>query len=144
MARGDVTLERSRLRNLSTAHLRRMPDQELVDRVRPFAAPGRDPELVAALVPALRGVHTLTEAADLIACVASQPAHRPLPEMAAIRSRYPEHLSEAEARDLVDELRREGVPLKEARLALTGRDHGPELWAVLAALPRDEAMRRAA
>jgi hypothetical protein len=30
------------------------------------------------------------------------------------------------------------------RLALTGRERGPELWAVIAALPRDELLRRAA
>ena len=28
------------------------------------------------------------------------------------------------------------------RLALTGRERGPELWTVLAALPRAEALRR--
>jgi len=44
----------------------------------------------------------------------------------------------------VDELRSSGVRLRDARVALTGRERGPELWAVLAALPRDEAIRRAA
>ena len=34
------------------------------------------------------------------------------------------------------------MPLRQARLALTGRDRGPELWAVFAALPRDEAIRQ--
>jgi glutamyl-tRNA synthetase len=144
MARGDIILEDSRLRHLAAAHLRGLPDEELVARVMPFTALGTDPRLVTSLAPALGGVHTLAEAADLVACVASQPVHRPLPEMAAIRGRYPERLSEPEARELVDELRRAGVPLKEARLALTGRERGPELWAVLAALPRDEAIRRAA
>ena len=33
--------------------------------------------------------------------------------------------------------------LKAVRLALTGRERGPELWAVIAALPRDELLRRA-
>jgi hypothetical protein len=28
------------------------------------------------------------------------------------------------------------------RIALTGKERGPELWAVIAALPRDEALRR--
>jgi hypothetical protein len=36
------------------------------------------------------------------------------------------------------------VSLRDARISLTGRERGPELWAVLAALPRDEAIRRAA
>ena len=33
--------------------------------------------------------------------------------------------------------------LRTLRVALTGAPRGPELWAVLAALPRDEALRRA-
>ena len=32
--------------------------------------------------------------------------------------------------------------LKSVRLALTGRERGPELKAVIAALPRDELLRR--
>ena len=44
---------------------------------------------------------------------------------------------------MVDELRRREIPLRQARLALTGRPRGPELWSVLVALPRDEAIRRA-
>ena len=33
-------------------------------------------------------------------------------------------------------------PARALRLALTGRERGPELWAILAALPRDETLRR--
>jgi hypothetical protein len=109
-----------------------------------FAPAGTDPALVAALAPALRGAHTLREAADLVACVAEPPSRHPLPELASVRAGYPDNLSEGDARRLVDELRQRGVPLREARVALTGRERGPELWAVLAALPRDEAIRRAA
>src|SRR6478735_7369070 len=97
-----------------------------------------------AMVPALRGAHTLAEAGDLVACVTEAPLQHPLPELATIRERYPDRLSEQDARALVDELRSAGVPLRDARMALTGREQGPELWAVLAALPRDEAIRRAA
>jgi lysyl-tRNA synthetase class I len=32
--------------------------------------------------------------------------------------------------------------LKALRLALTGREQGPELAAIVAALPRDETLRR--
>jgi hypothetical protein len=46
------------------------------------------------------------------------------------------------ARAIVRELKAVGGDLKALRLALTGRDRGPELWSVLAALPRDEALRR--
>jgi hypothetical protein len=96
------------------------------------------------MAPALRGAHTLAEAGDLVACVTEPPLQHSLPELATIRERYPDRLSEQDARALVDELRSAGVPLREARMALTGRERGPELWAVLAALPRDEAIRRAA
>ena len=44
----------------------------------------------------------------------------------------------------MDELRRRNIPLRQARVTLTGRERGPELWAVLAAIPRDEVIRRAA
>jgi hypothetical protein len=43
----------------------------------------------------------------------------------------------------VRELKAVGGDLHALRLALTGRDRGPELWTVVAALPRDEALRRA-
>ena len=108
LARGEVVLESKRLRSLSTAHISRLEED------------------------------------DLVACVTEAPLQHSLPELATIRERYPDRLSEQDARALVDELRSAGVPLREARMALTGRERGPELWAVLAALPRDEAIRRAA
>ena len=45
---------------------------------------------------------------------------------------------------MIRELKAVGGDLRALRLALTGRDRGPELWAVLRALPRDEALRRVA
>jgi hypothetical protein len=45
-------------------------------------------------------------------------------------------------RAIVRELKAVGGDLRALRLALTGRERGPELWAVIAALPRDEALRR--
>src|SRR5216683_2246937 len=50
------------------------------------------------------------------------------------------------ARDLAEarELKAVGGDLKAVRLALTGQERGPELWAVIAALPQDELLRRAA
>jgi hypothetical protein len=99
---------------------------------------------VRALEPALRGVHNLAEAVELVECVLVTPEPEPLPELARIRAGFPERLDEQQARALVDELRRAQVPLRQARRSLTGRERGPELWAVIAALPRDEAIRRAA
>src|SRR6476646_9354282 len=144
LARGEVVLESKRLRSLSTAHISRLGQNDLVARVLEFAPAGTEPQLVAAMAPALRGAHTLAEAGDLVACVTEAPLQHPLPELATIRERYPDRLSEQDARALVDELRSAGVPLRDARMTLTGRERGPELWAVLAALPRDEAIRRAA
>ena len=46
------------------------------------------------------------------------------------------------AKDIVRELKAVGGDLRALRLALTGRERGPELWAVIAALPSDEALRR--
>ena len=145
LARGEVRLDPGRLRSLAASHLSRLLDAELAAAVLPFCAPGTPAAAVAAMAPALRGAHTLVEAADLVACVVDAPAPgEALPELAEVRRAYPERLDEAQARALVDELRRRGIPLRRARLALTGRERGPELWAVLAALPRDEAVRRAA
>jgi len=144
LARGEVVLESKRLRALSTAHISRLGEDDLVARVLEFAPAGTEPQLIAAMAPALRGAHTLAEAGDLVACVTEAPLQHSLPELATIRERYPDRLSEQDARALVDELRSAGVPLREVRMTLTGRERGPELWAVLAALPRDEAIRRAA
>jgi len=145
IARGDVRLDPARLRSLSALHLARLVNGELVAAVLPFCRPGTPAAAVEAMAPALRGAHTLAEAADLVACVLDTPGERTtLPELAELREGLPEQLDEMQARELVDELRRRGIPLRSARLALTGRTTGPELWAVLAALPRDEAVRRAA
>ena len=47
-----------------------------------------------------------------------------------------------EPRAIVRELKAVGGDLKSLRLVLTGRERGPELAAVIAALPRDELLRR--
>ena len=47
-----------------------------------------------------------------------------------------------EPRAIVRELKAVGGDLKAVRLALTGRERGPELAAVIAALPRDELLSR--
>jgi len=47
-----------------------------------------------------------------------------------------------EPRAIVRELKAVGGDLKALRLALTGRDRGPELAAVIAALPRGELLSR--
>jgi hypothetical protein len=65
-----------------------------------------------------------------------------LERFAELRAGWPEQLGKDEARAILRELKAVGGNLKALRIALTGRDHGPELWAVVRALPRNEALRR--
>jgi hypothetical protein len=55
--------------------------------------------------------------------------------------RYKE-LAAEDPRTIVRELKAVGGDLRTLRLALTGRDRGPELAAILAALSKEEALRR--
>src|SRR6185369_4502941 len=54
-----------------------------------------------------------------------------------------ETLDQAGAKEILRELKAVGGDLKALRRALTGAERGPELWAVLVALPRAEALLRA-
>src|SRR5438067_75592 len=85
----EFVIVRKRLRALSTAHISRLGEDDLVTRVLEFAPAGTEPQLVAAMAPALRGAHTLAEAGDLVACVTEAPLQHSLPELATIRERYP-------------------------------------------------------
>jgi hypothetical protein len=46
------------------------------------------------------------------------------------------------ARAILREVKAVGGNLRAVRRALTGREGGPELWSVLAALSREETLRR--
>ena len=46
------------------------------------------------------------------------------------------------AKAIVRELKAVGGNLRAVRRALTGRETGPALWSVVAALPREETLRR--
>jgi glutamyl/glutaminyl-tRNA synthetase len=136
----DVQLDLARLGRLAIDAIAAMPDEELA------AAAGAPP----GVVPALRGARTLVEAREyarqILAPerrVASPEAQPTLERFAELRASAPERLSPDEARAIVRELKAAGGDLKALRLALTGAERGPELWAVLAALPRDEAVARA-
>jgi hypothetical protein len=98
----------------------------------------------------LRGARDLTEARELAHQVqAPEPIHLPddarptLERFKELRERASNGLDHAAARELVRELKAVGGDLKTLRLALTGRDRGPELAALLEALPKEEALRRA-
>jgi glutamyl-tRNA synthetase len=131
LPRHDVHLDLARIRRLAIEAIEELPDEELAARV------GVDPQWV----PVMRGARDLNEARAYARQVAE-------PERVAVADRetlerYAE-LAELPPRELIRELRAAGGDLKALRLALTGRPTGPELSAVLAALPREEALRRVA
>jgi glutamyl-tRNA synthetase len=131
LPRHDVHLDLARLRRLSTEALAAMDDEELAVRVG----------VPVSVAPVLRGARDLVEARTYAELVL-EPAEADVdaPETLA---RFRE-LVEAglEPRVLLRELKAVGGDLKALRLALTGRDRGPELAAVVAALPKDELLRR--
>jgi hypothetical protein len=131
LPRHDVHLDLARLRRLSVDALAALTDEQLAARV------GVD----VSLVPVLRGARDLAEAREY-AQIVLEPEHVDVDATATL-ARFRE-LVEAgmEPRAIVRELKAVGGDLKSLRLALTGRGRGPELAAVIAALPRDELLRR--
>jgi glutamyl/glutaminyl-tRNA synthetase len=135
----DVHLDLERIRSLSTDVLGELSDEEL-------AALAGVPGEAAAV---MRGAHDLVEARGLAASVLEPPtvaataSPETLARFAELRARFPETVDKDQAKTIVRELKAVGGSLKALRIALTGRERGPELWAVLRALPRDEALRRA-
>ncbi len=130
----DVHLDLGRIRRLALDAIAAMSDEEL-------AAAAAVPVEV---VPALRGARDLVEARAYADAILSPPQPQPQPVAAPeTLARVRELLLAGTApRDVVRELKAQGGDLKAVRLALTGRDRGPELWAILAALPPEEALRR--
>jgi glutamyl/glutaminyl-tRNA synthetase len=131
LPRHDVHLDLARLRRLSTETLAGLSDEELAARVG----------VPVSVAPVLRGARDLAEARAYAALVLEPvPADVDSPETLA---RFRE-LVEAglEPREVIRELKAVGGDLKAVRLALTGSERGPELAAVIAALPRDELLSR--
>jgi hypothetical protein len=99
----------------------------------------------------MRGAHDLVEARRLALSVLDPPCVdstqapnlETLSRFAELRAPLPDTLSKDEAKAIIRELKAVGGNLRALRVALTGAERGPELWAVLRALPRDEALRRA-
>jgi glutamyl/glutaminyl-tRNA synthetase len=131
LPRHDVHLDLARVRRLSTEALGALSDAELAARVG----------VPVSVAPVLRGARDLAEARAYAQLVLEPaPTEVDSPETFA---RFRE-LVEAglEPRAVVRELKAVGGDLKAVRLALTGQDRGPELAAVIAALPRDELLSR--
>ncbi len=130
LPRHDVHYDLPRIRRLSVDAIEAMSDEELAERA----------EIPLTAVPVARGARDLAEARDYADQVlrAPEPRQTDAPETL---ERFRE-LGDAEPRAVVRELKAVGGNLRALRLALTGRDRGPELAAILAALPREEALRR--
>jgi glutamyl/glutaminyl-tRNA synthetase len=127
--RHDVHLDLARVRRLAVEAIEALSDEELAAQV------GVD----ARYAPVMRGARDLVEARRFV---------DELLEPAAVRvddyetlARF-EELVDLPPRELLRELKAAGGDLRALRLALTGREKGPELAAVLAVLPRDETLRR--
>jgi glutamyl/glutaminyl-tRNA synthetase len=135
----DVHLDLDRIRSLSVDVLARLDDAELAARTGV-------PVEAAAL---MRGAHDLVEARALAGRVLETPSNDlpldipTLERFVELRSSLPDVLDKGQAKSIVRELKAVGGNLRALRVALTGAERGPELWAVLRALPRDEALRRA-
>jgi hypothetical protein len=59
-----------------------------------------------------------------------------------LRARAGDTLDAAGAKSIIREVKAVGGNLRAVRRALTGRDSGPELSSIVAALSRDETLRR--
>ena len=139
--RHDVHLDLARIGSLAVDVLGGLSDEELAARAG----------IPVEAAPLARGAHDFVEARALAHEVLNEPvAGTPLPEgaeltlvrFAELRPGWPDRLDKEGARAILRELKAVGGNLRALRVALTGRDHGPELWAVLAALPGPEALRR--
>jgi glutamyl/glutaminyl-tRNA synthetase len=129
----DVHYDVPRIRRLAIEAIAAMSDDELA------SVAGAPVELV----PALRGARDLVEAREYARQVL-EPEPVSLGEDARPTLERFRELSAngAGAKDIVRELKAVGGDLRALRLALTGRERGPELWAIVAALPREETLRR--
>jgi glutamyl-tRNA synthetase len=128
--RHDVHYDLPRIRRLAVEAIEAMSDEELAERAGiPLKA-----------VPAAHGARDLEEARDYARQVLEPPPPRPT-EAPETLERFKE-LADEEPRAVVRELKAVGGDLRALRVALTGRDRGPELAAILAALPKEEALRR--
>lgn len=131
LPRHDVHLDLARLRRLSIEALAALSDDELAARVG----------VPVSVVPAMRGARDLREAREYAEQILT-PEHVDVdsPEtLGRLRELVDGGL---DGRAIVRELKAVGGDLKAVRRALTGRDRGPELAAVIESLSRDELLSR--
>jgi glutamyl-tRNA synthetase len=128
----DVQYDLPRIRRLATDAIATFSDEELASRIR---VPER-------LAPALRGARDLNEARAYAELILTPPEPVNLAPETLQRFRELVAVNGIEPKAIVRELKAVGGDLRALRLALTGRERGPELWAVIAALDREETLRR--
>jgi hypothetical protein len=134
LPRHDVRYDLPRIRRLSVQAIEAMSDEELAARVGVPVA--------AAVV--MRGARDFAEARAFADLVLNVPEDVAVPAAKETLARFRDLARDGlDAKGIVRELKAVGGDLRSLRLALTGKERGPELWAVIAALPRDEALRRA-
>ncbi len=138
LPRHDVHYDLPRLKRLAIEAIAGMSDEDLA----------RSAGASIDVVPALRGARDLNEARRYGEAILHPPSNTVLlgEESRLTLERFRELLQRsngfADPRTLVRELKAVGGDLKALRLALTGQERGPELWAVIAALAPDEILRR--
>jgi len=133
LPRHDVHLDLPRVRRLAIDAIEALPDEELAARV---GAP-------IELARALRGARDLVEARAMATAILEPQPVQLSDDARPTLARFVELRSKGlDGKEIVRELKAVGGDLKALRLALTGAERGPELWAVIAALPQEEALRR--
>jgi glutamyl/glutaminyl-tRNA synthetase len=131
----DVHYDLPRIHRLAIEAIESMSDEELAAAA---AAP-------LEVVPALRGARDLNEAREYARAILTPPppAKGDSPEtLERFRELLERSNGNVDARALLRELKAVGGDLRALRVALTGQERGPELATVIAALPRDETLRR--
>ena len=131
----DVHYDLPRIRRLAIETIESMSDEALA----------AEADAPLEVVPALRGARDLKEARAYARAILTppEPAKVDAPEtLERFRELLERSNGNLDARALVRELKAVGGNLRALRIALTGQERGPELWTVIAALPRDEALRR--
>src|ERR671914_705386 len=128
----DVHYDLPRLRRLAIDAIAAMSDEELAASV---GAPTQ-------VVPALRGARDLNEARQYAEVILNPPQPVSVEPETLHRFRELVAADGIDPKTIVRELKAVGGDLRALRLALTGRERGPELWAVIAALDREETLRR--
>jgi glutamyl-tRNA synthetase len=138
LPRHDVHYDLARLRRLALDAIGSLSDDELAELA----------DAPLEVVPAMRGARDLVEARAIAESILSPPragatsSPETLERFRELRARANGQLDAEGAKAILRELKAVGGDLRALRLALTGAERGPELWTVLVALSREEALRR--